>query len=367
MNPFRAGYFVLRNMRRMTAVFLMIAMTGLLYVGGSYLSNIEVEFVKTMEQYRDYAFVSDNGEDTDGSQLKALLAEAEADGLLKMYPVGANSFLFPTTLGFQNGDYAFSYTKEDFLWVNQRMGLVEDETEIADNTLFVSERQARYLGLEDGGLFTENRNEAVFYYGERPYRVRLVPADCFFMCLVAEDSAFNSFYHLAWSGEGSRDAFTERLTELKEKYDRLKIERYEEREERLTDSFAINSVIFVSIIAVVTCVFFITINAVLVGIYDKRASEFMLYESIGIPRRRIYRKVVEELLLITGIGMVLGIALAFLTITLLNLFIYHKSGLQLYYYHPWSLYSWLLCNGMILVPSILIRLRGIARGQKRLA
>lgn len=361
MNPFRAGYFVRHNMRRISVVLFMIAMTGLLYVGGSYLSNIEVEMAKTMEQYREYAFVSDRGEDTDKSQLTALLAEAEADEMLNMYPVGANSFLFPTTLGFQNGDYAFSYTPEDFKRVNRRMGLVEDEAEITDNTLFVSERQARYLGLRDGELFTENRDEALFYYGERPYRIKVVPLDKFFMCLIAEDSAFNSFYHLAWTGKGSREDFGERLTQLQRKYDRLKIERYEEREERLKESYEINSVIFGSIIVVVTCVFFITVNAVFVGIYEKRGSEFMVYESIGIPRRRIYGKVVKELVLITGIGMVLGIVLAFLAITLLNLFLYHKSGLQLYYYHPWSLVSFLACNLLILIPSIIIRLRGAAK------
>lgn len=361
MNPFRADYFVLRNMRRMFAVFLMIAMTGLLYVGGSYLSNIEVEAAKVTEQYRDYAFVYDAGEDTDKSQMEALLAEVEAEETLRIYPVGANHFLFPSTLGFQSGNYAFSYTPEDFLWVNRRMGLVADETEITNNTLFVTEREAKYLGLKDGELFTENKEEATFYYGKRPYRVKLVPEDKFFMCLIADDSAFNSFYHITWSDKGSREEFQEKIAELERRYDKIEIKRFEERMEEVKRSFSINSVIFVSIIIVVTCVFFITVNAVFVGIYEKRKSEFMIYESIGIPRRRIYGKIVGELVLVTGIGMFLGIALSFLVITLLNLFIYQKSGLQLYYYHPWSLRAWLVCNMMILVPSMLIRLRSVAK------
>ncbi|MGN1083526.1 MAG: FtsX-like permease family protein, partial [Lachnospiraceae bacterium] len=295
------------------------------------------------------------------SQMEAFLAEVEAEETLRIFPVGGNSFSYPTTLGFRNGDYAFSYTAEDFLWVNQRMGFVADETEIEDNTLFVTEREAKYLGLTDGGLFTENRDEALFYYGERPYRVRFAQGDNFYMCLIAEDSAFNSFYHLTWSDTGSREDFREKVLELEQRYDKLKIDRYEERVEKLENSFEINSVIFVSIIVVVTCVFFITINAVFVGIYDKRKPEFVIYESIGIPRRRIYKKIVGELLLITGIGMATGIALAFLAITLLNLFVYEKSGLQLYYYHPWSLTAWLVCNIMILLPSILLRLRGVAK------
>jgi len=107
-------------------------------------------------------------------------------------------------------------------------------------------------------------------------------------------------------------------------------------------------------------VFFITVNAVLVGIYDKRRAEFQIYESIGIPRRKVYGKVIRELLLMSGMGMVLGAALAFAAITLLNVFLYASSGLQLYYYHPWALGSWLICNGMIILPSTMLRVRGIA-------
>jgi len=110
---------------------------------------------------------------------------------------------------------------------------------------------------------------------------------------------------------------------------------------------------------VVTCVFFITINAVLVGIYDKRKSEFQIYESIGIPKSKIRRKVVGELVTMSSGGMILGFIFAVLAITLLNVCLFAKDGLQLYYYHPWALGSWLICNAMILIPSILLRLRAI--------
>ena len=48
MKPFQALYFVRHNLSRVITVFIMIALTGLLYVGGSYLSNIEVEFLKVL-------------------------------------------------------------------------------------------------------------------------------------------------------------------------------------------------------------------------------------------------------------------------------------------------------------------------------
>jgi len=361
MRPFHAWYFVRHNMRRISTVLFMIALTGLLYVGGSYLSNIKVEQLKVTNTHEEFAFVQNSGDDVDGSQLAALLAEVEADDTLTMFPVGGNQFNYPTTLSFQNGDFAFSYTEKDFMWVNERLGLVADASLIKDNTLFLTERSAKYYGLADGDLFTENRDEIYFYYGTKPYTVRIMKGNRFGACLVAEDSGENMFYHLTWSEKGNSEKFRTRLEELKKTYENLSIQGIEERRENVDSAFAINGVIFLCIIVVVTCVFFITVNAVLVGIYEKRKNEFRIYESIGIPRRKIYKKVVGELMLMSGIGMTLSLLIAFAAIALLNLFVYEKDGLQLYYYHPWAFLSWLICNVMILVPSILLRLRGIAR------
>lgn len=360
MKPFQALYFVRHNLSRVSTVLIMVAMTGLLYVGGSYLSNIEVEYRKVLDNYQDFTYVNLIVNDEEGEN-EAFLEEIRQDESLKLLPVGGNNFLFPTVLTFQNGYYAFSYSAEDFRWVNQRTNWVKDTALIKDNTLFLTRRYAEYLGLKEGDLFTENREELVFYYGERPYTIQFMEGDEFGVCLIAEDSAANQFYLLTWSDKGNREDYTARVAELKAKYEGIQIESYEERYESSKADFSINSIIFLSVIAVVTCVFFITINAVLVGIYEKRRAEFQVYDSIGIPRKRIGQKVIRELVLMSGIGMIMGGVLAVFTIFLLNTFFYAGSGLQLYYYHPWALSSWLICNGMILIPSILLRLRGMRR------
>ena len=362
MKPFQALYFIRHNLSRVSTVLFMIALTGLLYVGGSYLSNIEVEYLKVLDKHQDFAYVNLVIDDEEG-QKEAFLEEVKQDETLCLFPVGGNYFQFPTVLTFTNGDSAFSYSVEDFLWVNKRTGWVEDTGLIRHNTLFLTERTAEYLNLKEGDLFTENREEAMFYYGEQPYTVRIMKGDELGACLVADDSAANEYYHLTWSEKGNEEDFRKRLEELKAKYEGLQIRSYEERYERAKENFSINSVIFLSIIIVVTSVFFITINAVLLGIYDKRKSEFQIYKSIGIPQKKIGWKVIKELVLMSVIGMVLGILMAFFVIAFINIFVYAESGLQLYYYHPWALGSWVVCNVMILVPSIILRLRGIGKNR----
>ncbi len=358
MKPFQAMYFVRHNLSKAVTVFIMIALTGLLYVGGSYISNIEVEFIKTYEPEADVAFVNLNGMSTEHGK-DAFLEEVRKDESLRIFPVGVNEFLFPTVLTFTNGNTSFCYTVEDFLWRNQRMGWVEDISLVKENTLFLTERYATYLGVKEGDLYNEKREALSLYFGEGPYEVHIMEGDGFGNILISKECLTNEYYQLTWSDKGSSEAFESRVAELKEKYKEIDINTHAERVKRVGESFEINAVIFLSIMVVVTCVFFITINAVLVGIYDKRKSEFQIYESIGIPKSKIRRKVVGELVIMSAVGMVLGLALAFVAITLLNVCIFAKDGLQLYYYHPWALGSWLICNAMILIPSILLRLRAI--------
>lgn len=358
MKPFQAMYFVRHNLSKAVTVFIMIALTGLLYVGGSYISNIEVEFIKTYEPEADVAFVNLNGMTAQQGK-DAFLEEVRKDESLRIFPVGVNEFLFPTVLTFINGNTSFCYTVEDFLWRNQRMGWVKDTSLVKENTLFLTKRYATYLGLKEGDLYDVKQEELSLYFGERPYEVHIMEGDGFGNILISKECLTNEYYQLTWSDKGNREAFESRLAELKEKYKEIEISTYEKRLQRVSETFVINSVIFLSILIVVTCVFFITINAVLVGIYDKRKSEFQIYESIGIPKSKIRRKVVGELVIMSAVGMVLGLSLAFVAITLLNVCVFAKDGLQLYYYHPWALGSWLICNAMILIPSILLRLRAI--------
>lgn len=363
MKPFQAMYFVRHNLKKAMTVFIMIALTGLLYVGGSYLSNIEVSYLKTLEPESNVVYVNLNGVTSEQGK-DTFLQEISGDEKLHMFAVGANNFIFPSVLTFTNGNYAFSYTKEDFLWRNERMSWVKDTSLVQENTLFITKSYAKYLGLQDGDLLTESRKELTLYYGEHPYTVRIMEGDAMGAILIAQDSAVNEFYQLTWSDAGSEEYLQTRAAELKEKYQTIEIETYAERVKEAKSQFNFNSIIFMSIIVVVTCVFFITINAVLVGIYDKRRSEFQIYESIGIPKSKIRRKVIGELLFMSAVGMVLGLLLAFAAITLLNVFLFAKDGLHLYYYHPWALGSWLICNAMILMPSILLRLRAIEKSSR---
>lgn len=364
MKPFSAFYFTWKNRVKVLTVVIMIGLTSLLYIGGSYLTNIEVEYFKTIEFYKDFAYVFDNSEEAQ-NEIDQMKVDCEASGdTIKCMPAGGNDLRFPTTLGFKNSCTLWSFTLEDFLWINKRVHFLEDTSKLEDNTLIVTEREATFLGVQDGGEYKESTEKLSMYYGDLPYHVRTSQKDGFMGILVAKESASNETYIVTWGEHGNKEDFAIWKKEFLQKYPNLTVNTYEKRYQEGKDAFSINRLIFISIIVMVTCVFFITINAVLVGIYEKRKHEFLLYRYIGIPLRRIYWKVTSELLLITGMGMLLGLILSIITITLLNKLLYEPMGLHLYHLHPWSVYSWLTCNILIITPSILFRLRAIRKAEE---
>lgn len=364
MKPFGALKFCTSNPGRVLTLVAMIMLTGLLYVGGSYLTNIEVETIKVLDVYRDFTYIKPKSGDLEAEYMAKFLQETRSNPSVRIIPAGGNEFRYPTTFGFSNGDTAWCFTPEDFIWVNERLSLVNSATGLESDTLILSQREAKYLKLSESDIFEKNRDEACFYYGSRPYKIRLTSKDAFFACLLSEEAATSNWYMASFTTPQDEEAYKVWEASLQEKYPQLRITTGESRLVDCERYFDVNRFIFLSIITVVSCVFFITINAVLVGIYEKRKNEFLLYSRIGIPRKKVYGKVIRELLLISGTGMVLGFLLSMGSITFINRFLYLNQGLQLYYYHPWSLWSWLICNALILLPSMILRLRFVRLCEK---
>lgn len=365
MNPFQASYFIKNNGKKVAIVLIMLTLISMLYVGGSYLSNIYVEAEAVNDRMKDWAWVAVSSGDLSVEALQEFMADMEKNPDYRIMKTGSNHLYYPTTLGFTNGQSMASFTLENFLWMNQREHYLSDTGRVADNTIILSARAAEYLNLKDGDLFTENREELIVRVGTAPYTVLVSDEIAEFFCVVVtEDASTTGVCLLTYSDSSNAEKFAASLTDLKKQYPKVYMNTYAERVVQLKSAFAINNLIFVSIILVVTCVFFITINAVLVGIYDKRKNEFVLYRSIGIPEKAIYGKITKELVLMTVIGIIAGLIVSMLVIFLLNALVYRGTGLHLRYCHFWCVTSFFLCHLCILLPSLALRIRMVKKIEK---
>lgn len=151
------------------------------------------------------------------------------------------------------------------------------------------------------------------------------------------------------------------MNDLVVKYDKLMIYTSDNQLEDLKLNFAINDVFFVSVIILLSIVYIITTNAALVGLYDRRTSEFELYHSLGIPKKHIQKKVISEILLMNGIGIIICFVLSITTIFLLNYFVFESSGLRMRYYAPLALVATVISDIVIIVICMILRLRMISK------
>lgn len=361
MSPFSAKYYLKQNKGRVAKIIFMISMLALVYVGGLYLTNISEEAKAVELERRDFVEVRQTFDDTDGEQMNDLVDYLMSADDIEVFDVRMNFYRYKTMLGFSNGDRAYVFSKEDFLRYNERLQIVPLDTEIPDNTVLLSEKQAKYLKVEDGGLLTDDTEKFDAYYGEGPFHVITFPGKAYSAYFVSEDVSSIEYYLITWNKGSSKTDFFQRVEELRNQYDKVKFMTYEDAMDDLQKNFDINNIIYYSIIAILSVVFAITTNAVFVGLYDKRKQEFAFYQGIGIRKKFIYKKVASEILSMNGIGLLIGVGLSFLTVSLLNEFLYHKDGLSMWYYHPTAFLAVVFCDLAILIPGIGLRIRNISK------
>lgn len=368
MNPFSSRYYLKLNLKKVLTIIIMISMISMIYVGGLYLTNIKEEAIAIRNELQDFVTIWSTFDDTNGEQIKELEQRMIHDDTIEVFQVSWNFFLYKTMLGFQNGDRAYAFTKEEFIRFNDRVQLLPTQVEITNNTVILSEKQADYMKLKNRGELTPENSAAIdVYYGEYPFQVLTYNSDAFHVYFVTEDAKNSGAYLVTWKEGLSKDVFYQRIKEIKAQYDKLEVVTYEDQIHNINESFEINYIIYYSIIAIVSIVFAITTNAVFVGLYDRRKQEFALYQGIGIPKIKIYKKIMAEIVSMNVIGLLIGALICILTVSILNEFVYHKDGLSMWYFHPTAFFATLFCDLAILVPGIGLRIRRTSKEMKEVS
>jgi ABC-type antimicrobial peptide transport system permease subunit len=105
----------------------------------------------------------------------------------------------------------------------------------------------------------------------------------------------------------------------------------------------------------------VTIHATFVGAYDKRKYEFSLYKALGYSNQQCLRKIAKEILYINLCRLILGSIILLLTVYFLNEFFLNTKGIPLLHFKLDALLATLLCDGIIIFPILLTRLRQLKK------
>lgn len=368
MNPFSPVMYIKRNRVRAISIILMLACTCVVFMGGMYIDNISDVYNYSFEKPSEYLFWFQNGNNND--------IYDEADALYKeqdsFLPESAKTHLdvdclyaeYESIMGFYNGSTWFLLKSgEDFNTFVKLTDILPKDIKLNDNSLILSEMLANNWGVKEGDILE----------GEGGFEHMYFPADM----KIEKVLPLNGMQLYGWSSSASSSGvlvlstteehaptLTEDLNSLQktitDKYKHIIAFTNEFQKAEVEEELAILSYFLVVIIVIVAVVFAITVNATFAAMYEKRKYEFSIYKAIGFSKKSLFGKILGELLVMDGIGLVAGAGICFITVKILNAVLWSR-GLQFIHISVLGVVGTLLCNVAIIIPVVMANMKRIKK------
>lgn len=358
MSPFSSFYYIKKNPKKALGIIFMILCMAICYLGGIYVKCMVFHAKLTNECYKDSArLFSGYGNtqeiyDTFRDQVKALPSVSD------IIPVSTRLFItHHNEMNIENSfsGYVFTTLEDMTSFMHTIPTLPDDSFLPSQGEAVISSSLAANAGIKLGDTINQDMT---------PYTVSCI-FDSEYYYAYALDTTQEPFCSLiirSYAKESEIPAmqqhFIEDLNTLTAP-DTVALYTYSSITEDDKRQFSFSDPIYFGVIALITIVLCITVNAALVGAYDKRRYEFSLYQAIGYSRHSIAKKIAKEILWMDLFGMLSAAIVSLLTLYLVNETLLYPNGMGLPYYTPSALISTLLCNLFVIGPAILIRIRAI--------
>ena len=357
MKPFSPLYFIKENASRCLALMLMIFLSFGCYLGGLYVTNPLDNWKVPFSYYTVMRTPGPSATDTDYSRYNAFRQEMEDHpGILVLEQGQSNYIPWTTVMGFEISGFSLTFRSvEDFKTYCNYFDITCDFSGLSSGSLILSERLAKNKGLKLGDVVDRNYSQQVY--------------DTFTLDALTTEEGYCQYYiddapleHPVFMLLPVTISTEEFLTFFDEVWDRNPVAIYNGLlQENVEHEYRSFNMIYTFIVILLAIILAVTINAAFVGMYQRRNFEFAVYRAIGISKKRIIGKITGELVCLDFITLLLGGAVFFLALYLLNNLVLYPAGKYLNYFHPLALTGLLLCNATILVPLIVTRCRQLLR------
>lgn len=350
MRPFSPLYFIKQNKGRCLMMFFLIFMTYASYLGGIYVTNVCSNFNYSIEMLRNFIEVDCNVSDENSEDFLKLKSVVEEDDNLLIISLGVpNMVEYESVMEFSFSNFSYTFDSvQGFKKYCSYMGIDCDFESLGDGSMVMSQMAAANKGLSIGDeLESDGLNGH--------YTLADIIQESGYITYFIDERTYD-YYYLVMNVGMSEDDFLEYSNELMEKYD-VTIHNSRTMAEMIDVQLKPLNYIYIFILILMSLILAVIINAALVGVYQRRQFEFSVYRALGYSRRRIVGKIAGELICMDVIGLLAGGVVFFLGLYLLNNLYLIKVGKVLFYYHPLALFGLILCNIVVLVPSILTRCR----------
>ena len=290
----------------------------------------------------------------------------------ELLPESAKTFIdaniqytsYDSIMGFRNGiTVPFMLSKEDFDTFVRLTDILPKDIDVQDGELVLSEMLANNWGVKEGDIL-KGQGEFSYIYLPRDMKIKYVlPLNG--MQIYGWDSTMSTYGGLILSttekhAETLCDDLNALIDTVAEKYPHIAVTTNESMVRSAREQTEILRYFFIIIIVVVAVVFAITLNATFAAMFDKRKYEFSIYKAMGFSKLKILSKVLSEMLVMDGIGLVIGGIACFIVVKVLNEILW-SSGISFIHPSILGIVGTLFCNAAIIIPVLIANMKRIKK------
>lgn len=370
MKPFSAIYYIKENKPRVIALIILIATISICYLGGLYISSPVSQMIESINDNKDFVLVYQTSDKISKDDFQSIINTAKGfDSVSKIININNNMGVWLNTV-IGDGFYDFNITRfhstDDLKTYNDLVSTIPLNCPLPkDGEMVMSDTFAKNLGIKLGDIITSKDER--FYNVDSDYIVTgIYKSNQYNILAVNENIGANTY--LALRKNVSQEKIKSAQINLENDFENLEKNNvgirsytYNYALSRRLDGIGMFYSIFYAIVALISLVLVITINAIFAGAYEKRQYEFSVYKAIGFSKKEITKKIVNEVMLINAVGIGIAVILISLTVFLLNLFVLIPSGENLSYFEWIGLLPTIICDLLVVLSVILKQTRKIKK------
>ena len=356
MNPLSPLYFIKQNKSRCILLMIMIFLSFGAYLGGIYIYTPQENWDYPCTIDEKMVEVYQMSDDENSESYNAFRDEIKKhDDIIVIEKGWYNQIERKTIMGFTDDVLRYTFRNtDDFKTFCEYNDIECDFSKVREKTVILSRLMADYIEVNVGDVIHPSDTNSLNYD--------------FTIAAITDEPSYTQYYigtedeknnNMLLLGNGiSKEEILERIHTIAEKYP-IQIER--PLRDGVSDTYCIFNTIFIIVVIFLALILSVTVNAVFVGMYQRREFEFAVYRAIGISKKQIIKKICGEILCMDAIVLTIGGGIFFLGLYLFNELFLEPRGLYLVYYAPIAVLALVLCNILTVIPLIITRSRTLLK------
>lgn len=368
MRPFSSMMYLLRNMKRSTAIMLVLSLVTVCFLAGMYINSPLYTALIELERPNAYLMVKSKSGNNDLLDKYHEFVDhaddyknSEIDTIINVYESG---FEYTSSMTFNMQSISIFFESNDDLQLYRtRTDAYPEDFELKEGEAVVSEMLAKNWGVKVGDVLDEDFEN--LWISGAPLKIAHISKGEGIFFYVVDPNYSNNSTLMYLRSEGVSDeeasrAINELTSKIRNDHPEVSFIQREEYSREFKDSLSFMVFILYFIVALVSLVIAITINALFAAAYDKRKYEFSVYKALGFSNLKIFSKVAGEVLIINAAALIVGGICCSIALMMLQS-VLEPKGMGFVRFSPEGLIAMIISDLLVVIPVILFNWKRVRK------